>query len=521
MLVSRQAVEEFRSRKLNDYVWMKQLSKADLLSEILQLVPTPQFKTDSWLHQLVCFYIAMTEPKFLFLLDMGAGKTKLIADIITQRKAQGKLKRALVFVPRSINFESWAEALRKHSDLTYTLANVPNIQEKWRLLSNPTTDITIIDYQGMHLACTNTVSRGRKKPAMCRDDAKIKQLKKIYNFVCLDESHFLKGNDNLWFSILSPLTKDLDYCYAMTGTLFGKVVEDLWSQFFLVDRGETFGVNLSLFRAAFFNEKFDPWKGTVYTYNQRMDGELHRMLQHKSIRYDESELDKLPERVMVTRRLVMTDEQREHYTRALEGLINADGKLMQLDGNWLRMRQIASGYQAWTDDHGAHVVRLDVNPKLQDLLVLLSSLLMDKLIVCYDYTETGRLITEKLAEVGIDYEWYYGGTKDKSACRARFMKDARCRVFVMNSSAGGVGNDGLQDVCSHMYFFEIPTPPIVRMQTIKRVSRPGQKSRTYIYDPVMRNSCDVAILESLAEGIDIHSSVINGSVAKKLLSKNK
>jgi len=45
----------------------------------------------------------------------------------------------------------------------------------------------------------------------------------------------------------------------------------------------------------------------------------------------------------------------------------------------------------------------------------------------------------------------------------------------MNPQSGGVGVDGLQHVCHHMVFVEIPTLPKDFWQAVKRLERPGQK----------------------------------------------
>jgi SNF2 family DNA or RNA helicase len=213
----------------------------------------------------------------------------------------------------------------------------------------------------------------------------------------------------------------------------------------------------------------------------------------------------------------MTEEQREHYMRAVEGLVNAGGQLNELDANWLRMRQIISGYLKWSDEHGDHTLHFKQNPKLDGLEQLIDEMGDSKIVVCYDYTETGKIITERVKSMGLDYEWYYGGTKDKSGSRRRFMEDPKCKVFVMNSEAGGTGNDGLQKVARYMAFYETPTPPITRKQTIKRIHRPGQTQRSFVYDLVMRKSLDKGILEAIAENINVYEKVVNGQAKKNLL----
>jgi SNF2 family DNA or RNA helicase len=407
--------------------------------------------------------------------------------------------------------DSWKDDVLLHSDLEPWLINVEDIEEKWERLAEPQGDLTLCDMQGLHWALS------KRKPAkkgftLVPDEKRITHVKKLYNWIGIDESHKLANHQSLWFKLLRRLTEDADFVYATTGTLFGRDLEDIWPQFYLVDRGETFGENLGLFRASFFTAKQNPWgRGEKYEYDKRQDKELNRMLQHRSLRYDEDEVTDLPTRVSRIEQFRMSPEQWEHYLRALEGMINCRGSIEEMEGQWCRMRMIISGYLAWNDEAGSHAVRFKENPKLDGLERLLDEMGdRAKAIVCYDYTETGRMITERVEKMGLGFEWFYGGTKDKTKSRERFMNDPKCRVFVMNSATGGTGTDGLQKVARYMFLYETPTSPTERKQTIKRIHRPGQTMRTFIYDMVMKKSLDAGILMDLQANLDTYDSVVKG-----------
>jgi SNF2 family DNA or RNA helicase len=510
-MISRGAIADYIERDLDSFLWMKKLLRSDIEAELRTLKVVPYFKTKPWLHQLVCFYIALCHPRFLFLLDMGLGKSKIIMDILTQVQREKKLKHAIITVPRVINIDSWQDDILLHSDLQPWHCDVEDTEEKWERLLKPQGDVTIIDYQGLHWALSEKV-KGKKGKKLVPDEKRINQVKKLYNFIAADESHKLGNHESLWWMLMNRLMKDADYCYATTGTLFSKDVEAAWSQFYLVDRGETFGENLGLFRGAFFTEKSNPWKGLTYHFNKRMERDFYRTLQHRSLRYESAEVPEidLPSRRVTVSRMEMSPEQHEHYLRAAEGLINANGNLRELEGQWIRMRQIVSGYLVWKDSHGDHIARFKQNPKLDDLERWLDEIGGAKAVVAYDYTETGRIISERLKSLHIDHEWFYGGTKDQSASRRRFIDDPKCRVFVMNSAAGGEGTNGLQKVSRYMYLYETPTSPTLREQLIKRIHRPGQKDRCFITDAVMRRSVDQGILDDIAEGTDLYQRVVNG-----------
>ena len=71
----------------------------------------------------------------------------------------------------------------------------------------------------------------------------------------LDESQRVKNEDTLNFDISNVISSKCDFTYLMTGTPFGRDPRDLWAQFYLMDRGETFGMNKSIFEQVYFDTK--------------------------------------------------------------------------------------------------------------------------------------------------------------------------------------------------------------------------------------------------------------------------
>lgn len=507
MLIAREAVNEYLGRRLDDHRWMKALRSERLLRELRDMRVRPRFKLDPWQHQLVCFYLGLLYPRFMFLLDMGAGKTKIIADLAYQLLREGKLDRALVTVPRMSNLLTWEDDLAKHSELEPCIVDCENIEEKYERIIKPRAEITVIDMAGLTLAlCKKDKKRGK----LVRDDKKVDEVLKRYNFLGIDEIHKLSSHDSLWYLLMNRLSSRMDFVYGATGTLFGKHVEHAHTEFYLVDQGETLGETLGLFRGAFCDAKSNGWS-TEYKFRKDMQPTLNRMIQHRSIRYEDYEMHDLPPKRPRELHFEMEGEQLEHYNRALEGLINASGNLAELDASWLRMRQIVSGYLPWKDAAGEHTLHFKRNPKLDGLVQLADEMGDSKLVISYEYTQTGRMIVDRLKREGITgVEWLWGGSKDRRGMRDRFLKDSRSQILVMQSEAGGTGTDGLQDVARYLVFYETPSSPITRLQTEKRIGRPGQTRPWYVYDLIMRRSVDRGILDGIKEGVDVHSAVVNG-----------
>lgn len=100
-----------------------------------------------------------------------------------------------------------------------------------------------------------------------------------------------------------------------------------------------------------------------------------------------------------------------------------------------------------------------------------------KLIVFANYKMTVRAIVAYLQDKGVDCVQINGeiSQRQKDANVERFKHEAPCTVAVMNPQSGGVGVDGLQDVCNHALFLEVPSVSKDFFQAVKRIERPGQR----------------------------------------------
>lgn len=509
-VMARGAVVDYVSRAFESHTWVKRLNFDQLLQELVEFTVLPKFKTQPWLHQLACFYLGCHYPGFLWILDPGLGKTKIALDLMTQFLREGRVRRPLVAVPRRINLDSWQTAAAEHSDLEPWCIDTQDIEQKFEWLANPRGDFTVVDYPSLHLACTRK-QKSKQRNKLVVDPDKLDVLRRVYDMVNFDESHKLANPDSLWYAICADLASRAAVRYGYTGTLFARDMMGIPAQFNLLDNGATFGRNSGLFERAFFTTKAGMWAPEL-TFNRGMTRTLHRMIGHRSVTYWEHEVHDLPTLVERVRRFDLPQEQHDHYLHALQGLINAGGKLQALEAQWFRMRQITAGYLQWKDEYGEHELVFDDNPKLDALEgLIVDDLANRKVVVSYEYTRTGQLILDRLRKAGVVCEWLYGGTKDTIATKRRFVEDDRVQVLVMNSEAGGTGVDGLQAVCHQLVFYETPSSPTTRKQVLKRIYRSGQQSRTFITDLAMHRTVDAGILDALAESMDLYKQVMSGT----------
>lgn len=516
--IDPRAVEAFRQRELEDWRWIKEVPRG----ELLKLVPKGfEFITAPRDHQLACFILAKLLQRFLFFLDMGSGKSKLVLDLIRFRKWKGELRAALICVPNVINLASWEAQLNLHApDLTYEVLG-GNRKQRYTALDGERKDVYLINYAGLAVyiaAAKRATKKGTMKRTMVVEDAQ--DFSALFNFLALDECHMgLSKVTSLQYQLVKYLSWNSDFCYGLTGTPMGRDPAKMWPQFHVIDQGETLGHSLAMFRSAFYLEKESYWAGIEYVFDPKRRLLLHRTLQHRSLRYKDTEVASTPGlQPPIQIPVQMSAAQLSANAELLRDARIARETEEAPPAVYIRQRQIAAGFLGLSTEDGDKLeVAFDPNPKIDALEQFIAELGEDKkLVIFHCYVHSGVLIAALLTKMKLKYTGVGHGYKDPSLQLRRFMADPSYRFFVANCAAGGTGVDGLQKVAHYGLFYETPTAPDRRRQAEKRLDRDGQTMPVYIYDLVARGiNVDQRALDNIAKGRDMMDGVVDGKEKRR------
>ena len=507
-MIANTAIENFLNRKLDNYDWLKDLTDEDLDEAIAELEPNYTFANPPpFKHQKACFLLSTVCPEFLFLLDMGLGKSRLLLDIINYRKQQGYLKRALVLVPNLVNITSWENESLKFTPNLKCIPLYGSSKERDTLVAKPA-DINIINYGGLVALLTDHDKRKKKQII---NQKKLAAFCKLFDVVVFDESTALKARNTLTYRVCAPLAKACQAKFALTGTPFGRQPLDLWPQFYIIDGGETLGQHVGMFRSAYFNVKKNFWGGVDFTFKKNLTDKLNATLKNKSIRYNIDECIDLPGKRYEDILVSFPIDTYEYYKGEVAKIINAKKDYSLMENAFSNMRQLASGFLYFRD--GITKERIEIqfpqNPKLDALEQLISEMPDNcKMIVVHEFIKTGEIISNRLKKLKIKHSRLWSGTKDKTKVLNDFINDKSIKVFVMNHASGGKGLN-LQ-VANYLVFFESPVSPIDRQQTERRTYRPGQDKVVLYYNLIMKNSVDEKISKYLEEGKNLFDALVEG-----------
>ena len=203
--------------------------------ELDELAKEFQLKTKPMRHQLKSICAGLLSRRWLFAVDMGLGKTKIILDIITLRKQAGEIKKTIIICPPGVVLNHWQAETEKHSDLSCDLVLTGTAEEKENKFYKSDADLLVVS--------SSWITTFLHKKYKSGDTKNLVAAIKKYNCLVIDEAHLFKNALGVGFSMLRIFMRDLYYIYQLTGTPFGNDCVGIWPIYYLLDGGETFGRN--------------------------------------------------------------------------------------------------------------------------------------------------------------------------------------------------------------------------------------------------------------------------------------
>ena len=496
-MLSRTVIEEFLNKPLNDYsVWKSD----EVFKEVEKILPQNTLKTKPFHHQRVCLATGLAEDGFLYFLDMGTGKSKIVLDILTLRRKEWE--RALILSPNIITVSTFADEVVTHSDFSF-VELIGKIEDRKVMIEEHLqngTELFLLNYTGLQLLLTNN-----KNGKWAIDIPEVNKFASYFDVVIWDEIHLMKNPRSLNFKISKQLAKSILLRYGLTGTPMNRDPQDLWTQFYLIDKGETLGDSLTLFREAFFTAKNNFWGGVDFKIKKEMKPVLNKRIANRSISYTKDEVLDLPDKTFIEVKVDLHPDVVSLY----------EDEIKTLDSNvelgFMKMRQLCSGFLDFKNQDGEKVTIIKDTYKMDALVELITQVPDDsKVIVFLDFIKSGDLVSERLTKEKIKHIRLYGGTKDKKFVKEEFLNNDKIRVLVANTKSGSLGMN-MQSVANYVIYFEEPISYIDYTQSMDRVYRVGQNKKVFVYSIITKgDSVEEKVHKYLKAGKDIFKAIVQG-----------
>ena len=248
------------------------------------------------------------KQRCMLCLFMGAGKTVITMTGIADLMNACVIKRCLIVAPLRVANSVWKQEAEKWEHLSHLKISIAtgSAQERSKAL-NGKADIYVINRENMAWLVKN-----------CKG-------KWPYDAVVVDESSSFKNHAAKRFKALKAVVKadKIKVMVLLTGTPAPNGLLDLWSQIFLIDKGEALGRGITAYRQRFFDE--DYW-GHNWTPKPFADAAIQKLISPYCISMKGSDYLELPERIEIEERVVLPVDVLREYRRFEKDL------LMEVEG---------------------------------------------------------------------------------------------------------------------------------------------------------------------------------------------
>lgn len=465
-----------------------------------------------WKHQVEAVNRAKVRNNFALFFEVGTGKTATAIHTFREWCLQeNRVLKGLVLCP-PIVIRQWKEEFKKYSKL-----------EPYVVLLEGTGAKRLKTFTNRESQTQNTIYVTNYETLLMKPMFEAFMKAKLEVMVC-DESHKLKSTQAKRTKAAILLGEKTRKKIIMTGTPILNSPMDLFSQFQVLDAGQTFGKNFFVFRATYFYDKnagmpkhnyFPDWRA-----RPGIEEKISRLIEEKSMRVKKSECLDLPPLVKVEVPVELSKEQERVYYEMKDDLVAyvTENKLATASmalTKVLRLQQIVSGFVGTEHEiSGNDSGEIDFKdvPRVAALEEILDSITAShKVIVWACFQQNYRQIRGVCERLNVKYVEIHGQrteTQKRDAVEA-FRNDPTVRVCIANQKAGGVGLNLIE--ASYSVYFSRGYSLEDDIQSEARNYRGGSERHDKVtrIDLVAKGTVDELILAALKQKQNLAEKILD------------
>lgn len=327
------------------------LDEAKVLRNLGVHAPSPMLHYYKWRgrytpfeHQKLTSAFLTMHKKCVVLNEIGTGKTVSVLWAADYLMDVGAIKKVLIISPLSTLERVWADSI-------YT--NFPNRRSvtlhgaaaKRKKLLAANADFYIVNHDGFEIIWEEACGK--------------------FDLVVVDEAAVYRNPTTSRFRILRKFmerNKDTKL-WMLTGTPTPNEPTDAWSLSRLVENPKLGAMTYTAFKDKVMN-KIGQWKWIPKPESYELVAEVLQ----PSIRFTRDECLDLPETIMQTREVKMTQEQQKHYKEMLKSLVTevAEGKITAVN-EAIKMQKLIQIACGCAYDSTGKPIELDCAPRISAL----------------------------------------------------------------------------------------------------------------------------------------------------------
>lgn len=382
-------------------------------------------------HQEVMASVAISIDGCAYRCDMGTGKTRAALEAMSERVRRGEISYAVIVCPQRV-MATWQRETPRWTRNLHTVLLTGSVRARLEILRRlseapPPPEgegvLLVVNYEVLHKMFAGFGALMEKHASL----------------MLLDECHKVKNPQAKVTKAALEMTRHANARLIMSGTLHTGKDTDVWSQWYVVDLGITFGANYSQFKREFFVEntytfELTPKKNTAELLGQRMA--------RRGLIYKKADCLDLPPKLYQRVDVEMTREQRKAYEEMAEELITKLNEEVYATAStqlvaMMRLAQITSGF---VKDEFGSIHRFTPNPKLEALKELVEETMGEgkSMLVWAWFKPDNAILLETFAHLN-PARFQAGQSVEEQGEEERRFQAQETGLGIGQQASGGIG----------------------------------------------------------------------------------
>lgn len=428
-------------------------------------------------YQLDAIDYIKGRPKCGLFLDMGLGKTGTTLTAISDLFFDIEISKVLIIAPLRVANTVWRQESQKWEHLNHLEIGIATGSAKNRTsVINANYPITIINRECLVWLCDNHPFD--------------------YDMVVIDESSKFKSHASKAFKALKKQLNYIDRMVLLTGTPSPQGIMDIWSQIYLIDKGERLGKTISSFRSRFFD--MSPWSRHVYLPRPQSHEIVQTLISDICMSMTAQDKLSLPDVVYTTHLIELSTNLLVRYRKFAKDFILEVGAVDDISASTAavltnKLLQFCNGNIYDNDGNATHIHDL----KLQALREILDDNPNDNILLAYNFKTDIEDIKKEFPEA---VELNDDNLTD--------WDEGKIRLLCAHPASAGHGLN-IQKGGSIVVWYGLTWSLELYQQFNARLARQGQNNTVRIVHLAIKDCMDEQVIQALDDKNKIQSYLID------------
>lgn len=414
-------------------------------------------------------------------LDLGLGKTVSTATAIADLQSDFTVSRTLIIAPKRVALTTWPLELRNWEHLMHLQYSVINGNVKQRTAA-------VLQRADIHIISRDNVdwlvrACGKQWP---------------WDMVVIDESSSFKSQSSNRWKALRKVLGRLCRVVELSATPAPQGLQDLWAQFYLLDKGQRLGTTEKAFRERWFYSDRD---ARILTPKSHAKDEIYALVSDITIHMDANDYLTMPELVLNRVEVEMPGEVLKKYVdfeqKMIMELENVEVEAQNAAVLVGKLLQFANG-AVYTDESRAFQVLHD--EKIEALKEIVDTNTGYPILVAYNFqSDLARLKKAFPRAVVMD---------DDPETQKRW-NNGEIHMLLTHPASSGHGLN-LQGGSNIIVWFGLNWSLELYLQLRGRLYRQGQKEKTVVVHHIItKNTVDERVFKVLGDKNACQKDLLN------------